>query len=282
MNRRWLVGMMVGIAATVCVPAQAIVLRYAPKVGEVHKQKATMAGRMQTTMEGMGEMMRAEMTMEMEYSEQAISQTETVTRVQTDLTGGKVSMAMAGQSQSMDTPAGKMVVDMDRQGRVVKLVEMDMPGSEQMMGTAGAENFPNWSQFGAFPEGEVAINESWADKLSIPATPSTPAIEVSFKCTLLELTTFQGRKCAKIRTVFSGPLEMDLSEMEGAAAGAEGSMNATIQGDIVWHYDYENSVYVYGEGTLGIDMSMAMSGADMPGGAMTMKMLMNLKTALQG
>jgi hypothetical protein len=273
--------MMVGIAATVCVPAQAIVLRYAPKVGEVHKQKATIAGRMQTTMEGIGEAVRAEMTGEMEYSEKALSQTDTVTRVQTDLSGGKMSMTMAGQSQSLDMPTGKMVVDMDRQGRVVKLVEMDMPGSEQMMGAAGAENFPNWSQFGAFPEGDVAVNDTWSDKLSMPAGPGMPAIEISYKCTLLDLSTFQGRKCAKIRTTFSGPFEMDLSKMAGVGAGAGGAMNGTMQGDLVWQYDYENSVYVYGEGTVGMDMNMSVGGADMPGGAMTMKMLMNIKTALQ-
>jgi len=280
MKRRWLMGMSVGLALAASMPAQAIVLRYAPRVGEVHKQKATMAGRMETAMEALDQTMRGEMTVDMDYSEKALSQTEGVTRMQTDLLGGKGTMSMAGQSQSMDMPTGKMVVDMDRLGHVVKLVEMDMPGAEQMMGP-GAENFTNWSQFGAFPEGDVNVNESWSGKVTIPASQGMPSIEMTFKSTLLDLATFQDRKCAKIRTSFNGPIEMDMADAAGVPEGTEGTVHATMQGEMVWYYDYESSVYVYGEGTAGMDMTMSMSAPEMPANNMTTKMLMNIKTALQ-
>jgi len=280
MTRRLLTGMTVCMALAICVPAHAIVLRYAPKVGEVHKQKASMSGRMEMTMEALQQTMRGEIMMDMDYSEKALSQTETVTRVQTDLLGGKGTVTMAGQAQSMDMPTGKMVCDMDRRGQVVKLVEMNMPGAEQMMGP-GAESLPNWSQFGALPEGDVAPDDTWSGKVTIPAGPSMPSIEMTFKCTLLDVTAFEGRDCAKIKTVFSGPFEMDLSQMRGVPAGAEGSVSATMQGDITWYYDYGNSVYIYGEGTVGMDMNMSMGGAAAGAGDMTMKMLMNIKTALQ-
>ncbi len=57
-------------------------------------------------------------------------------------------------------------------------------------------------------------------------------------------------------------------------------MTGALQGDLLWYYDYEKSVYVYGEGTIGMDMTMSVQAPNMPGGTMTTKMLMNLKTTL--
>ncbi len=282
MNRRLLTGIVVSLTIIACMPAHAIVLTYAPRVGEVHKQKIMMSGAMETSSPMLGDAMRGQMSLDTDFTEKALSQTDTTTRMQTEIVGGKIAVSMAGQSQTMDMPTGRMVADMDRRNRVVKWVEVHMssaPG-KSMMGP-GSENFTNWSQFGAFPEGDVDVNDTWSGTMSIPASEGTPAIAMDYECKLLELAEFKGHKCAKIHTSFHGPFSMDLSQTQGMPAGAEGTMEATIQGDMTWHYDYENSVYVYGEGTVGMDMKMTMSGAGMPATNMTTKMKMNLKTALQ-
>jgi hypothetical protein len=262
------------VLLSAALPAHAVVLRYQPAVGSVQKQKATMAGRMETSMEGLGQMMRMELVSEMNYQQKALSQTDEVTRVETKLLGGKASVKFGEQSQSIDMPDGKIVADIDRRGRMAKLVEMDMKGqqSQQMM---GADSLGNWSQFAAFPEGEVTVGDSWADKITVPSTAGGPDLTLDLNSKLLSVETFQGRQCAKIRTTFSGPMEYDLSAM-----GQAGAMNATLQGDMVWYYDYENSVYVYGEGTVGMDMNMASDASGMPAGAMTSKMIMNVKLAM--
>ena len=280
MSRRWLIGMTVGLALAVCLPAQAITLRYAPRVGEVHRQKTTIAGGMETTMEALSQPLRGQISVDMEYSEKALSQTDTLTRMQTDLLGGKAMVSMAGQSQTTDMPTGRMVADVDRLSRVVKVIQADLSGGQQTMG-AGAENFPNWSQFGVFPEGDVDVNDTWSGKVNIPAAPGMPGIANVYTCTLLDLTSFQGRKCAKIRTAFNGPFQMDLSGAPGLPQLLENITYATMQGDIVWYYDYENSVYVYGEGSISVDMKMSLGGGNVPAGNMTTKMLMNINTALQ-
>jgi hypothetical protein len=107
--------------------------------------------------------------------------------------------------------------------------------------------------------------------------PDGPEMELAFNSRLLKLTTFQDRKCAKIRTTFSGPMHLDMSSM-GMPAGEDAEMEATLQGDMLWYYDYESSVYVYGEGTVGIDMSFSMP--EEMGGAVTVKMVLNIKTGL--
>ncbi len=255
------------------LPAHAVVLKFQPAVGSAQKQKATMAGRIETSMEGLGQMMRMELVSEMNYQQKALSQTDDVTRVETKMLGGKASVKFGEQSQSVDMPEGKIVADIDRRGRLTKLVEMDMKDqqSQQMM---GADALGNWSQFAAFPAGDINVGDTWADKITTPSSAG-PELTLDLNSKLLSLETFQGRKCAKIRTTFSGPMTYDLATM-----GQQGAMNATLQGDMVWYYDYDNSVYVYGEGTVGMDMSMSSEAPGMPAGAMTSKMIVNVKLAL--
>jgi hypothetical protein len=57
-------------------------------------------------------------------------------------------------------------------------------------------------------------------------------------------------------------------------------MEATLQGDLVWYYDYENSVYVSGEGQVGMNMNINVSGPEIAGMPVSIKMLMNIKLSL--
>jgi hypothetical protein len=282
MRRGYVVGVAAGLWLVSCVPAQAVVLRYRPTVGEVVKHKISMAGRMETTMAGMGQSMRMEMTGTIDYAEEALSETEETTRVENRWLGGKMSVRMNGESQSEDMPTGRLVVELDRRGRMVKMVEAEFGGESLTQGMMGPdlENLPTWSQFGAFPEEDVKVDDAWSEELEFPAVEGGPELTLVLNSRLLALTTFQERKCAKIRTTFEGPLAFDLSEMAPAEEEVEGTMEAVLQGDMMWYYDYENSVYVYAEGAVGMDMAMSMAGPEMPGGEMNMNMLMNMKYVL--
>ncbi|MBN1461429.1 MAG: hypothetical protein JXA57_18025 [Armatimonadetes bacterium] len=277
MRRYRLTGLMACLLLGMCLPAHAIVLRYSPTPGEVHKSKAEMAGKVETSMPAMGQTARIELTMDMDYAEKVVSRTEGVTRVETEVLSGKVVTKMTQpmeQTQTTDVPTGRVVVDLDNRGRVVKMVEADMPGADMsQFGAQGAESFPNWSQYSSFPEEEIKEGDEWTATLEVPTAPDGPTLKIDLTSELIAVTTFQDRKCAKIRTRFSGPLEMDMS---GATGGESGATAGTMQGDVLWYYDYENSIYVYGEGTVGFDMQMDMG--DM--GGMTMKMVMNIKTRL--
>jgi len=285
MRRGYVVGLVTGLWLVSCLPAHAVVLRYRPKVGEMTKHKVSMSGRMETSMAGTavpGATMRMEMTGAIDLAEKALSQTEETTRVENRWLGGKISVKMDGQSQSVDVPTGRMVVDVDPRGRAVKLIEAAMEDQSltpQAMGP-DFQTMVGWSEFGAFPEGDVKVDDTWSDEIKLPTGEEGPEITLQISSRLLALTTFQERKCAKIRTSFEGPMTFDLSKMAPADEEAEGEMEAVLQGDMVWYYDYENSVYVYAEGAVGMNMTMSMSAPEMPAGEMTMNMLMNVKYAL--
>lgn len=266
------------LLVTALLPAHAVVLRFQPKVGDTHRHKLSMSGRM--TMEMMGETMRGEVTAEMNYAEKALSREDDVTRQQTEILGGTVSVAMGPQSETVDLPTGRIVADIGSRGQLVELVEAEFEGEapQPFMGS-GPESMSTSFHYGAFPEGDVKEGDTWSDTISMPLSPEGPEVEMTFTSELLALTTFQSRKCAKIRTSFDAPLDIDMAEL-GIPSGEEesGTVQATLKGDMLMYYDYENSLYVYGEGTMGIDMSMAMP--DMPGGDVTTKMIMNLKMAM--
>jgi hypothetical protein len=144
----------------------------------------------------------------------------------------------------------------------------------------GAETWSTMpAQFGAFPEGDVNVGDTWSEELKIPMAPDGPEMTLNIQSELLALTTFQGRKCAKARTQFEGPMNLDMADLGTPAADVEGSVEAMLQGDMLWYYDYENSVHVYGEGTVGMDMNISVAGEEMPGG-MSAQVLMNVKMML--
>ena len=282
MKRRCTVGLAAGLLLVACLPAHAIVLRYRPKVDEVTKHKMTMSGRMEMSMEGMGQLMQMEISGSLDYAEKALSATEEATRVETRLTGGTMTAKAGGESQAQDMPTGRMVADIDPRGRVVKMVSSEFEGEDAMAQGMGP-GADTWStmpaQFGAFPEGDVTVNDTWSEELKIPTSPDGPEMTMKLESQLLALTTFQGRKCAKVRTSFEGPMNLDMGDFGGAAGEVEGTMDAMLQGDMLWYYDYENSLYVYGEGAVGMDMNISVAGADTAGG-MTAQMLMNVKMSL--
>ena len=281
MKRAHVVSVATCLLAVMALPAQAVLLRYNPKVGVATKHKFTMAGRTEVTAPGMPEAMQMEMEAVMHSVQKALSETADTVRVETRLLDSNVKMTMGGQTHAQPVPEIKIVAKIDRRGRTVKVEEADMGDSAvspQMM-AGGPETWGNWSSFSAFPEKDVKAGAKWSDELSMGSVPGMEGMTIKSTSEVLALTTFQGRKCAKMRTVFEAPLDFDLSEMAGTeAAGMEGSMEGLMNGTMLWYYDYENSVYAYAEGTIGMSMSMDMGEA--MGGSSSTKMVMNMKMTL--
>jgi len=277
MTKRCLTAIAALALLTAALPAHAIVLSYQPKVGSVQRQKVSMAGRMETSVPGLEEAVRMEVTGETSYEQEALSATGELTRVETRLLGGRLVLRQQtpgtpeGEQQrhSVDMPTGRIVADMDRRGRVVKVVEKDLKGeyADQLM---GAESANSLVQSPGLPEGDVAAGAVWSDNVTVPLGANAPEISLTLKSQLVSLETFQNRNCAKIRTTFSYPEQQGQSELAGRLDGA-------LQADMVWYYDYEDSVFVYAEGTVGGTTSFE------PGlieGAITTNMIINVKVAL--
>jgi len=274
MRKGQVVGLALCLWLTAALPAHAIVLRYAPKVGVVTKHKVTLAGRTVASMEGMPQTMGLEITGTTFYTVKALSETPDRVRLETAVTGGKVTMKIDDGSQTQDIPKAKTVVELDRRARVVEVIEADAGGGASPEDVMSAQNWANLSSFGALPEGDVKVGETWSEEAKIPTGADGPEITLNLTSRLLDLTTYQGRKCAKIRTSLKGPISFKTGDSESQ------SIEAMLSGQIVWYYDYENSVDVGGQGTVGMDMKMSASGPGMPGMEMTTKMLMNLKMTL--
>ncbi len=283
MNRRWLLGMSALLALAVCLPAHAIGLGYVPKVGEVHRYEVTAEGSMGMTIEALRETGRSHTTVEVKCEQTALSQTGKATLLQIKLLGGKGTTEREGHTEPFAVPTASAVIEVDRRGRVTRLVEMNLEGKDaNELVRQWTELLSGWSQFSPLPEGEVNVGDTWNDTFPLAVPPRTPAIEISVKSQLLDLTNVQGRQCAKIQTSFSGLIEREGSDM--GPFGKAGPTTGNLRCDLTWYYDYANSIFVGGEGAGGIDMSRFLQGPLGPGmpnrTAMSTKMQMNVKIVL--
>jgi len=265
--RRTAVWMVCSLWALSCLPAHAIVLRYSPKEGSVTKHKMTMTGATTMAMPGMeASGMKITMSGFVLTTEKVLSTSEESVTLETRITGGKMNTTMQGQTDSTDVPQGRIVAEMDHHGRMVKTIESDM----EQGGGFGDVDYSDFAEFGAaFPEGDLKVKDTWTGEMKLPLGEGLD-ITLTATSRLLELGVFQGRKCAKIRSTFKGPLTLDMSATGMSEEGGESSATGSLNGLFVSYYDYENSVYVSAEGT--ITVAMEMTSSDPQGGAFTSNM----------
>lgn len=256
----------VGLAAVLCAahagPADAIVLRYRPKVGEVTKYKAEMSGRTHIATGGVEQAEPAQVTSLLRYQERVLRETEELTRVEIELTGGAVTAKVAGTTQSSELPTGRVVVDRDRQSRLAAVVDAEGfgPGVDAL--GLGPDAWSKLSALGTLPSGNVEVGDSWTEEVKVPVSAGLPETTIKATSKLLSLTTLQGRRCAKIRTSLRGAMKLDSAQLAGAVQALE----ATFEGDLVWHYDYERSVPVHSEGTVTTVVTVPPREPELPGG----------------
>jgi hypothetical protein len=163
---------------------------------------------------------------------------------------------------------------------MVKMISADL-GLKDGQSFPGMPDWSSLSNVATFPEGDVKVGDVWESELNLPGASGMPAMDLKIKSRLLELSDDQGRKCAKIRSTFSGPLTMDLSQAAKSAGSKakemEGSISANMQGSFISLYDYENSCYLSQGGTLVMTMSLAPTeGSPIPPGSMKMNMTMKM------
>ena len=281
MKRACVLGLATCLLAVLALPAQAILLRYSPKVGVATKHKFTTAGRTEIAAEAMTEPMRMEMEMVMHSLRKALSETSDTVKVETRSFDSSLKITMLGQTQTEALPETRCVTQMDRRARILKVEEADARelGDVQQMIPGGPGTWGNWDSFPPFAEKDVKAGDKWSEELSLVSLTGMQGMTVKATSEMIALTTFQARKCAKIRTVFEVPLNPNLLQMGGLGEeAAEGLAEGMIKGMVLWYYDYENSVYAYAEGTTETSTTMDMGEA--MGGLSAIKVVINMKMTL--
>ena len=284
MGRSRLIGVAVGLwMLSVVLPAQAVLLRYTPKVGAIAKHTISMSGRMEMTSEMLPQAMRMQLAVTMAEREKVLGQAEGGYKVQTSTSGGTIKMTGEGLggARSQKAPAASIVAIYDDHSRVARVVSMT-GAKDVSMGMGGDSDF---SALGGIPlpEEDVKPGDTWSDEIKMPMGQGMPEATINTTSRLLELATYKGRKCAKIRTTMNGPFSLDMSQMP-QAQGAQGSADGTMEGTMTAYYDYEKSVWVDASGKVTMNMNMNVSAPGGEGGGMSMtmamKMAMNVKMTM--
>ncbi len=220
------------LLAAVCLPARAVVLSYAPEVGSSFVNACTMYMEQETSVPGEAPTKRQAVG-HMTLSSTVVEKTATGVREEGALRDTSLRTTGAGLPAGGRTetrPDVTYTLTTDPRGVVL---EHRISGG----GTWGDSLSGGLSALagtGSFPASEVKPGDSWTGQYTIALGDPLPAMTVSAKCQLLELTTYRGRPCAKIRSVFSSPPQVT------TAVAATGR----LEGTALTYYDYVHSVVV--------------------------------------
>ncbi len=258
-------------AALAVLPAQAVVLRYTPEVGSTTTYNLTMKGDISMAMPGLGDAGggTGQVSSTMNMVQKALAKQDNGTKVEMGMTGGTITSDISGESTSQQVTPSKAVLILDERGRMVQVVSSDSGGQSGQAGLPGLQDWGSFAGYGGFPEGDVKVGDVWTDEVKVPASAMMPEMNLQVRSRLVELTTYQGHKVAKINSTFTGPISGDLSQLsQGQPQQVQGTMSGNLQGNFTCYYDYEKSVYVQTDGHFTTDINTQLSGI----GAMQMKM----------
>lgn len=292
MVRKGLVSLVcIGVALLACSRAGAVVLRYNPKPGATFKYKESMKGAGEMTMPMSPEPMRMQMEERSLSSIKVLSVGPEAIQLEHTVLSGTLKLTMQGElAESEKLPKSRTMFKLTPRGKVLeaRIVEgeKEAKAEEPFPGAMGFLQGMGQLSFVPFPEGDVKPGDKWSETVVIPApAKDMPSFSASYNCELLELLTYRGRRCAKIRT--SVDIPMPLTDWMAKLVGEESEAPVAAEGDgkisvsYIWYFDRENSVDVSSEGSGAVAMKMTMGDPESGmsfGVSQTMKM--NFKSEL--
>jgi hypothetical protein len=266
--------------------AEPIELRFKPKVGQETKHRMMIAARVESSSQSEEEGSSAEhgeAQVRIDFARKVTAGEGEETTIETRQLKGEVSVTVEGKETTIALPPFRCVKHFDRRRHEVGLSEDDggdPPESDEegtgceIVGSLGI-GCGMWAEMAdmlTLPAEPVEVGATW--KHEHVSVAQGEKFVLNYK--LEELTTRSGRKCAKIRATwrhqFSSKGLSDLAEMQPGTTNILAAEGVTT-GDLVCYYDYENSVDVLVEGTLGNESTTVATGS-------TDKAVMNVKIAL--
>ena len=273
------------IACGGLVHAEPIQLRFKPAVGQETKHRLMMAARVETasqTEEGsLAE--RGEAQVRIDFARKVTGEEGEETTIETRQLKGEVSVTVEGAETAIALPPFRTVRHFDRRRNQVGLAEEeggDPPESDEestgceIVGSLGV-GCGMWAEMAemlTLPAEPVEVGATWTKEHGSGSQDEKSTVNYKLE----ELTSRSGRKCAKIRASwrhqFSTKGLSDLAEMQPGSVGILAAEGVNT-GDLVCYYDYENSVDVLVEGSLGNESTTVATGS-------TEKAVMNVKIVM--
>jgi hypothetical protein len=259
MGRCCLAVVALGLGLVAAPPTEAALLRYRPKVGTTTKHRLQVSSRMSFSEEPEQHYilpLKAEVSASLEYAQKITSETEDGVRVETQLSSSEAKVTANDVTETASLGSCRLAQDMDHlRSPSEGLGEIEEDFTEVSDETYHAltecyltlGEWADWLDILQFPDAEVELGETWKGEAPFIGPFGVLPPEAVVRSRLVELTTMEGRKCAKIETSLDAPLHEDLHET-GAPEGL--SLQRALRFNLVWYYDYENSVTVLMEGSI--------------------------------
>jgi hypothetical protein len=261
--------------------AQAIQLRYKFRKGDVstYRTMVAAAGRSETPFTPAA--MKMQMTVDVLSTQRVLSVAPNGTaQIESKNLSGTMRMTNSGKTETSKVPPERTIYTLTDRGRLLRYrdlatngkagdatSERSAPGGSAADGAAtGLENTDQLKAlYGLnFPARDLKPGDTWNAESKVDIG-SGQSVLVKIASRFLALTSFQGRRCAKILTAFEMPMAPPggAGEAEGVSMTSDGK----VTGQITSFFDIAEGREVYTDGSVAMLMKMQMSAPLDPSGA---------------
>lgn len=253
--------------------AEAIQLRYKFRKGDVSTYRTMLAAAGQSQSPFATAPIKMQMTVDVLSTQRVLSVSPDGTaQIEAKNASGSTRMTVSGKTETSKVPPEKTIYTLTDRGRLLRYREQGArtaaasPPAGPEAGGVGMDNTdPLKALYGLnFPARDLKPGETWNAESKVDIGPGQ-SVMVKIASRFLAMTTFQGRRCAKILTAFEMPMAppMGAGEAEGVSMTSDGK----VTGQITSFFDVEEGREVYSDGSVAMLMKMQMTAPLDPSGA---------------
>jgi len=280
---RWISSALVALGLTFWAApaaAQTVQLFYSLKPGQLLRYQCNVTG--QGTTEAAGRRDPITMRAQFVYEMQVLHIQGDRATVQCRTTDTMIGATYAGQPLPVAVNIPTITVVMDKFGHIISSQVQAAPQSPasplagllggQLMGGGSAGSLDVSQLYGqlhlpGFPQRPVRVGEVWQQQAQVMTASGQP-IALAWRTRLIGMEDFDGRRCAKLRTAYSFPLDLLLSAMLRDILALQGN----VQGTSTMYFDLDARVPVAFDSVQ--QTQMKMSAAMLTGEQVSASMVM--------
>ncbi len=262
-TRRTSVAVVILLGIGVAASAQSVQLRYKFRQGERLRYDVTLKGNGTISSPTLGQSDPFEMSGSLRY----VTEVQKVDAagsaiLHTVVEDSSINATVGGQAVPLTLNLPAITTKLTATGKILNCT-VAAPMSQQLpalggLSGAGAatEAFDFTKFFGAtqnigFPSRPVSPGTQWSDSVNI-TTADGAKLQIKSNSKLLGFTTYQGRRCAKIRTTFTAPLSMQMAQL-----GIPFALTGSEQGTMTTYFALAEGRMIGSVGKVTTDITMS-------------------------
>jgi hypothetical protein len=275
-------GIGIGLALLLPTPASALQLRYKFKPGSTTTYRVMVASAALAQIPVAPEPVKMQFSLELKTVQKVLSLSRSgVADLEWTNSAGTMKMTAMGRSNSSKLPREVTRLKLTDRGKLLSYRAQPASGGQAPVaapagGPIGMEGADPMRALAGlnFPDRDLKPGDTWAAESKVDMG-NGQSVVMKIASKFEALTSYKGRKCARITTAFEMP--MDATGMGGEGEGASMKGEGKVAGQVTTLFDYEAGRELYADGSVVMLVKLQMSGAMDPAAGQSLEMTSAMK-----